>query len=340
MTRHAAQHQQQRADQEFGVGAHVGGGRPATTSTPARAQASRSMLSVPTLTAGRRPAAAARSRSACGVERHRRRHARSRAPAQRAAEAARVAAPVRARSCTAWRAPSQCSTSGSSGSTISTSMRHASGMQGWRQQMRRPNRHMPESSRKSTQSEKVTMQVQKAVFPVAGLGTRFLPATKAQPKEMLPVVDKPLIQYAVEEAYAAGVRDMIFVTGRNKRAIEDHFDTDLRARDRARGSRQARPAATGAQRQARRHGLHPTCASRGRSAWAMPCCARQPLVGNEPFAVLLADDLMVGPTAAGAHADGRAVRRVARLASWRCRKCRRAHARATASSPARRSTTA
>jgi UTP--glucose-1-phosphate uridylyltransferase len=67
--------------------------------------------------------------------------------------------------------------------------------------------------------------VKKAVFPVAGLGTRFLPATKAQPKEMLPVVDKPLIQYAVEEAYAAGIRQMIFVTGRNKRAIEDHFDT-------------------------------------------------------------------------------------------------------------------
>src|SRR5450756_1585637 len=71
---------------------------------------------------------------------------------------------------------------------------------------------------------KVT-KINKAVFPVAGLGTRFLPATKAQPKEMLPVVDKPLIQYAVEEAYAAGIRHMIFVTGRNKRAIEDHFDT-------------------------------------------------------------------------------------------------------------------
>jgi UTP-glucose-1-phosphate uridylyltransferase len=68
------------------------------------------------------------------------------------------------------------------------------------------------------------MLVNKAIFPVAGLGTRFLPATKAQPKEMLPVVDKPLIQYAVEEAYAAGVREMIFVTGRHKRPIEDHFD--------------------------------------------------------------------------------------------------------------------
>ena len=70
-----------------------------------------------------------------------------------------------------------------------------------------------------------TTRVSKAVFPVAGLGTRFLPATKASPKEMLPVVDKPLIQYAVEEAYEAGIRDMIFVTGRSKRAIEDHFDT-------------------------------------------------------------------------------------------------------------------
>src|SRR5512144_1106360 len=69
------------------------------------------------------------------------------------------------------------------------------------------------------------MLVNKAIFPVAGLGSRFLPATKAQPKEMLPIVDKPLIQYAVEEAVAAGITEMIFITGRNKRAIEDHFDT-------------------------------------------------------------------------------------------------------------------
>ena len=67
-------------------------------------------------------------------------------------------------------------------------------------------------------------RVRKAVFPVAGLGTRFLPATKAQPKEMLPIVDRPLIQYAVEEAAAAGITEMIFITGRNKRSIEDHFD--------------------------------------------------------------------------------------------------------------------
>src|SRR3990172_1311875 len=69
------------------------------------------------------------------------------------------------------------------------------------------------------------MRITKAVFPVAGMGTRFLPATKATPKEMMPVVDKPLIQYAVEEAVAAGMTEMIFVTGRGKRAIEDHFDT-------------------------------------------------------------------------------------------------------------------
>ena len=80
-------------------------------------------------------------------------------------------------------------------------------------------------------------KITKAVFPVAGLGTRFLPVTKASPKEMLPIVDKPLIQYAVEEAAAAGITDMIFITGRNKRAIEDHFDkayeleTELAARN-------------------------------------------------------------------------------------------------------------
>ena len=75
------------------------------------------------------------------------------------------------------------------------------------------------------------MFVRHAIFPVAGLGTRFLPATKALPKEMLPVVDKPLVQYAVEEAYAAGIRQMIFVTGRHKRAIEDHFDFTFELED-------------------------------------------------------------------------------------------------------------
>ena len=138
--------------------------------------------------------------------------------------------------------------------------------------------------------------IRKAVFPVAGLGSRFLPATKAQPKEMLPIVDKPLIQYAVEEAVAAGVTELIFITGRNKRAIEDHFDKayELEAELEAAGKqalldtvrnvipknvnciyiRQSSPLGLG-------HAV---------------LCAR-PVVGDEPFAVLLADDFM--DTAAG-----------------------------------------
>ena len=134
----------------------------------------------------------------------------------------------------------------------------------------------------------------KAVFPVAGLGTRFLPATKAQPKEMLPVVDKPLIQYAVEEAYAAGIRHMIFVTGRNKRAIEDHFDTayELENELEVAGKQELLTLIRSIQatdmdfsyvRQPRSLGL----------GHAVLCAAH--MVGNEPFAVLLADDLMTGP---------------------------------------------
>ena len=137
------------------------------------------------------------------------------------------------------------------------------------------------------------MIVNKAIFPVAGLGTRFLPATKAQPKEMLPVVDKPLIQYAVEEAYAAGVREMIFVTGRHKRPIEDHFDMSyeleqlLEAQhkhDLLEVVRSVKPDDMECiyVRQAQALGL----------GHAVLCGQR--LVGKEPFAVLLADDLMVG----------------------------------------------
>lgn len=140
----------------------------------------------------------------------------------------------------------------------------------------------------------VATTVRKAVFPVAGLGTRFLPATKASPKEMLPVVDKPLIQYAVEEAYAAGIRHMIFVTGRSKRAIEDHFDTayELEAELEAAGKKELLELVRSIQpsdmdcafvRQPRSLGL----------GHAVLCA--EPLVGKEPFAVLLADDLMVGP---------------------------------------------
>src|SRR3990167_8341797 len=138
------------------------------------------------------------------------------------------------------------------------------------------------------------LKLTKAVFPVAGLGTRFLPATKAQPKEMLPVVDKPLIQYAVEEAYSAGIRHMIFVTGRNKRAIEDHFDTAYELENELEMSdkhdlldlvRSVQPDDMNFAfvRQPRTLGL----------GHAVLCAEH--MVGNEPFAVLLADDLMVGP---------------------------------------------
>jgi len=139
----------------------------------------------------------------------------------------------------------------------------------------------------------MTRQLQKAVFPVAGLGTRFLPATKASPKEMLPVVDKPLIQYAVEEAYEAGIRHMIFVTGRSKRAIEDHFDTayELESELQAAGKsalldvvRSVQPAdmVCSYVRQSHALGL----------GHAVLCA--EALVCDEPFAVLLADDLMRG----------------------------------------------
>ena len=135
------------------------------------------------------------------------------------------------------------------------------------------------------------IKLRKAVFPVAGLGSRFLPVTKASPKEMLPIVDKPLIQYAVEEAAAAGITEMIFVTGRNKRAIEDHFDkayeleTELERKNkdqllsmvksvlpegvRCIYIRQAEPLGLG-------HAV----------------LVAQPVVGDDPFAVILADDLM------------------------------------------------
>ena len=116
-------------------------------------------------------------------------------------------------------------------------------------------------------------KITKAVFPVAGLGSRFLPATKASPKEMLPIVDKPLIQYAVEEAAAAGITDMIFVTGRNKRAIEDHFDMNPEL-EATRCARQAGAARDRARRAARRLPAASTSARPSRSAWATRCCAR------------------------------------------------------------------
>ena len=135
--------------------------------------------------------------------------------------------------------------------------------------------------------------IKKAIFPVGGLGTRFLPATKAMPKEMLPVVDKPLIQYAVEEAAEAGVEEFIFVTGRNKTAIEDHFDHSFELEETlaAKGKDEAlhlvkdmlhTPGSVFYVRQQQPAGL-------GHAVW----CARH-LVGSEPVAVLLADDLILG----------------------------------------------
>ncbi|MBF0372357.1 MAG: UTP--glucose-1-phosphate uridylyltransferase GalU [Alphaproteobacteria bacterium] len=138
-------------------------------------------------------------------------------------------------------------------------------------------------------------RVRKAVFPVGGMGTRFLPATKAMPKEMLPVVDKPLIQYAVEEARAAGIEHFIFVTGRGKTALEDHFDhaPDLERTLRERGKVKEIEAVTAWMpksgqvsytRQQEPLGL-------GHAIW----CARD-LVDNEPFAVILPDDLILART--------------------------------------------
>lgn len=139
------------------------------------------------------------------------------------------------------------------------------------------------------------MNIKKAVFPVAGLGTRFLPATKALPKEMLPIVDKPLIQYAVEEALAAGIEQIIFVTGRGKEALEDHFDhshelesiLEGRGKEETLKIMEALVPETGTivyTRQNKPLGL-------GHAIW----CARD-VVGNEPFAVLLADDLVKSDT--------------------------------------------
>ena len=138
------------------------------------------------------------------------------------------------------------------------------------------------------------LKLTKAVFPVAGLGTRFLPATKAQPKEMLPVVDKPLIQYAVEEAYSAGIRHMIFVTGRNKRAIEDHFDTAYELENEL--ERANKHALLALVRSVQPEDMHFSFVRQPRSlglGHAVLCAEH--LVGHEAFAVLLADDLMVGP---------------------------------------------
>jgi len=149
--------------------------------------------------------------------------------------------------------------------------------------------------------------ITKAVFPVAGFGTRFLPATKAMPKELLPIIDKPIVQYAVEEAVQAGITELIFVTGRNKRAVGDHFDANLELESQllAKGKRELRDMVRNIVpqgvsclfvRQPEPLGL----------GHAVLCAA--PVVGNSPFVVLLADDLMQGtllPTRALIDAFGK-----------------------------------
>lgn len=142
----------------------------------------------------------------------------------------------------------------------------------------------------------MTRPLTKAVFPVAGLGTRFLPATKASPKEMLPIVDKPLIQYAVEEALAAGLSEMVFVTGRGKRAIEDHFDKNYELE--AELARRGKHDVLSALRQMLPTDL--TCVYTRQAealglGHAVLCAAS--VVGGEPFAVVLADDLIDGTPA-------------------------------------------
>ena len=134
-------------------------------------------------------------------------------------------------------------------------------------------------------------KLRKAVFPVAGFGSRFLPVTKASPKEMMPIVDKPLIQYAVEEAAAAGITDMVFVTGRNKRAIEDHFDKAYELETEL--ERKGKDALLDQVRSVLPEGVRCVYIRQTEPlglGHAVLCA--QPVVGNDPFAVILADDLM------------------------------------------------
>ena len=139
----------------------------------------------------------------------------------------------------------------------------------------------------------MSLRIKKAVFPVAGLGTRFLPATKASPKEMLPIVDKPLIQYAVEEAVAAGITELIFVTSSGKRAIEDHFDTNFELEYALR--KQNKTALLNLVESIVPKGIRCIYVRQSEALGLghAVLCAKE-IVGNEPFAVLLADDLIDG----------------------------------------------
>lgn len=155
------------------------------------------------------------------------------------------------------------------------------------------------------------LMIRKCLFPAAGYGTRFLPATKAMPKEMLPIVDKPLIQYAVEEAYSAGLQHMAIVTGRGKRALEDHFDTSYELEQQIRGT--AKDRALDSTRE-----LIDTCSFAYTRQVEMKglghaILSGRPLIGDEAFAVVLADDLCLNP-----EGDSVLAQMVALYKQYRC----------------------
>src|SRR5690606_38849411 len=141
--------------------------------------------------------------------------------------------------------------------------------------------------------EAVSMKIRKAIIPAAGLGTRFLPATKAQPKEMLPIVDKPAIQFIIEEAVASGIEDILIITGRNKRAIEDHFDysveleTILEQKGDSKHLEEIRKISELAD-------IHYVRQKEARGLGHAIYCGRK-FIGHEPFAVLLGDDIVIHP---------------------------------------------
>ncbi|EGO62259.1 UTP--glucose-1-phosphate uridylyltransferase GalU [Acetonema longum] len=140
--------------------------------------------------------------------------------------------------------------------------------------------------------QKSMSKIRKAVIPAAGLGTRFLPATKAQPKEMLPIVDKPAIQYIIEEAIQSGIEEILIITGRNKRAIEDHFDRNVELELTLKA--QGKYDLLGLVEELSNVTIHYIRQKEAKGLGHAVLCARQ-FVGNEPFAVLLGDDIIDSP---------------------------------------------
>ncbi len=183
----------------------------------------------------------------------------------------------------------------------------------------------------------MTSGVTKAVVPVAGLGTRFLPATKATPKEMLPVVDKPAIQYVVEEAVRAGLDDVLIVTGRSKTPIEDHFDRHYELEDRLEGDEGKRDLLDQVRGVTELATVHYVRQGEARGLGHAVLCAAQH-VGNQPFAVLLGDDL-IDERDVLLTRDDRACRSGSAAASSRCSRCRRTRSGCTAAPRSRPPTT-